>query len=183
MTRLLCATLALAMMSGLPASNSETYKFDASKLRPLLDKDQSLRSKDRPRLTFSWVSNLQSHINACWQLPKEVTDKTKVAARIVLELNPDGSLKNEPSILEVTKHPLSKAFAESAVAAIKHCAPYAFLPAEEYTGGWDKLDMSFSGDPVATSEFKSGAGYHFDPHEVQKALQQRQQERSTPSDQ
>ena len=149
MTRLLCATVALAMISGLPASKAETYKFDASKLRSLLDKDQSLRGQDRPRLTFGWVSKLQLHINACWHLPRGVTRAVDIEARVALALKPDGTLAGEPSIVEVTKHPLGKAFAENVVRAIKTCQPYSFLPADEYVGGWDKLDMTFSTDSDA----------------------------------
>jgi hypothetical protein len=137
------------MMPGLSASRAETYKFDASKLPSLRTKD------DLPRLTLSWVGKLQSHIEACWLRPKGVTDKTNVAVRIIVEFNPDGSLKSAPSLVQVTKHPMTKAFAETAITAIVRCQPYAFLPAEEYKGGWDKLDMTFSANPAGAAELKT----------------------------
>ena len=142
--RWLCAMLALAMLSGLPAGSAEPYKFDPSKLRTLLDKDQSSRSKDRPRLTFGWIRSLQSRLESCWHRPAGIANSDDIAVRIRFGLNPDGSLSDGPTIVEFSKHPLGKAFAESAVEAIKRCQPYAFLPTDEYKGGWDKLDMTFS---------------------------------------
>jgi hypothetical protein len=133
------------MMSGLPAIRAETYKFDASKLR-------SLRSKDRPRLTFSWVQTLQSRIESCWNRPKGLTSSDDIEIRIKFDLNPDGSIASGPTLVSATKQPLATAFAESALRAIKACAPYSSLPANEYKGGWDKLDMSFSTDSEAKRE-------------------------------
>ena len=145
MMRLLCTTLALAMMSGLPASRAETYKFNASKLPSLLN-------KDGPRLNLDWMGKLTSHISACWRIPDGVNKTVDIEARVALALKPDGTLADEPSIVELTQHPLGKAFAESIVRAIKTCQPYSFLPAEQYTGGWDKLDMTFSSDSDAKRE-------------------------------
>jgi hypothetical protein len=142
--RLLCATLALAMMTGLPAGRAETSKFDASKVRSLLDKDRSLPGKGRPRLTLSWVHNLLSHIAACWRLPSGVSNSDKFEMRVMVELNRDGTLVHNPIITEMTVHPRGAAIAKSVVDAIKLCQPYSFLPASEYVGGWDKLDMTFS---------------------------------------
>ena len=107
------------------------------------------------QLTLGWVGQLESHISACWQRPKGVTDETRVAVRVLVELEPDGSLKSPPSLVLVTKHPTTKAYAETVLAAIMRCQPYAFLPAEEYKNGWDKLDMTFSNNAAASAELNS----------------------------
>jgi len=57
--------------------------------------------------------------------------------------------------VQVTKHPTTKAYAETVLAAIMRCQPYAFLPAEEYKNGWDKLDMTFSNNAAASAELNS----------------------------
>lgn len=111
--------------------------------------------------------------------PKRLTDKTKIAARILVELKSWRAVKNA-SLVEVTPHPKAKAFVESVVVAIKRCQPYTFLPAEEYTGGWDKLDMTFSGNPSATAELKSGP--LIDAREISRKLDQLRRERGKTDD-
>jgi hypothetical protein len=105
---------------------------------------------------MSWAPQLTLHVEACWLRPNGITDQTKIAARITFELNPEGTRAGEPTLLELTAHPQGVAFAESAIAAIKRCSPYTFLPAEEYKGGWDKIEITFSGDPATASKLKSG---------------------------
>jgi len=111
-----------------------------------------------------------SHIKPCWHLPEGVTDKTRIAARIYVALNPDGSLASEPLLVALTVHPQGVPFAQSAIAAIKLCAPYTFLPAEEYKDGWGKLDMNFTGDPAAAQDLGD--------EQVLKKFREQQLERS-----
>ena len=133
------------------------------------------------RLAFGWVNALRSHIDACWQRPKGVTTNDAIEVQISFELNSDGSLARGPTLIEASPHRLGPAFADSAIAAIKRCQPYSFLPADEYTGGWDKLDMIFSTDAAtrAPSRLKSSPTFHFDAKEVRKTLEQRLKERDT----
>ena len=117
-----------------------------------------------------------SHVRACWSQPNSITRADDIEARIKFELRPDGTLAGEPSVVEVTKHPLAKAFAESTIAAIKRCQPYSFLPTEEYKGGWDKLDMSFSTDSDAKRE-RDRALIEKVTKGVKERLQKREQDR------
>ncbi len=130
---------------------------------------------------MTWMRPLLSRIDECRQLPDGVTDKTKIAARILVELNPDGSLKST-SLVDVTPHPKAKGFVESVIAALKRCQPYAFLPADECKGGWDKLDMNFAGDPAVANELKSLAMSRFNAEKLPKALEQRRRARKTNDD-
>ncbi len=136
-------------------------------------------------LTMSWAGQLTSHINACWLRPDGITTTDEIEVHISFELNPDGSLARGPTLIEASPHRLGPIFAESAIAAIKRCQPYSFLPADEYKGGWDKLDMTFSTDAAKTRaprslELKSAPPYqyHFDKDKILKALQQREQEKA-----
>ena len=135
------------MIVVLPAGTAEPYKFNGSKVAPLLEKD--LRSKDRLRFSVVWIEQLMSRVRSCWHQPNDVSRADDIEARVEVEFKPDGSLAGEPSVVAVTKHPLGDAFAQSTVKAIKDCQPYSFLPAEQYKGGWDKLDMTFSTDSDA----------------------------------
>jgi hypothetical protein len=98
----------------------------------------------------------------------------------LFELNPDGSLKTEPGLLDLTAHPLSNAFAASAIDAIKRCQPYTFLPADEYTNGWDKLEMTFAiGSPETEMKgSKSGRQYQY-KFNGDAMIKQLQRERDT----
>jgi hypothetical protein len=111
-----------------------------------------LRAGHAARLTMSWAPQLISHVHTCWAPPKNITRADDIEARIEFKLKRDGTLAGEPSVVEVTKHPLSKAFTNSIVKAIKTCQPYSLLPVDQYKGGWDKLDMSFSTDSDAKRE-------------------------------
>jgi len=111
-----------------------------------------LDKKDSPRLSFSWVHSLQSRIAKCWLLPNGLKSSNDIEIRVKFELNPDGSIASGPTLVDATKQPKASAFAESTVRAIKTCAPYLFLPANEYKGGWDKLDMTFASDSDAKRE-------------------------------
>jgi hypothetical protein len=126
------------------------------------------------KMTFGWFGQLKSHIDACWQRPSGITNDDAIEARILVVLNPDGTLNRKPELVDVTMHPLSKAFVESAFAAIEHCQPYSFLPADEYKDGWDKLDMTFSTDAAmrSPSRLKPKAG-SFSSKKVEKLLHER----------
>jgi hypothetical protein len=104
--------------------------------------------------TADWINQLRSRIDSCWLLPSGVTNKTKIAARFIITFNPDGTLANPPALINVTIHPQTMAFVESVIAAVKRCQPYTFLPAGEYKNGWDKVDMTFSGDPESGRELR-----------------------------
>ena len=126
------------------------------------------------KVTFGWFGQLKSHIDGCWQRPTGITNDDAIEARILVALNPDGTLNRKPELIDVTTHPLSKAFVRSAFAAIERCQPYSFLPAEEYKDGWDKLDMTFSTDAAihAPSRLKPKAG-SFSSRKIEKLLRDR----------
>lgn len=137
------------------------------------------RASHAAGLTFDWVLKLRSHIDAYWHRPSGSPTRPRSLRAFWSNSNPGGAVKNA-SLVEVTPHPKAKAFVESVVVAIKRCQPYTFLPAEEYTGGWDKLDMTFSGNPSATAELKSGP--LIDAREISRKLDQLRRERGKTDD-
>ena len=135
--------------------------YDNSKIAALLDK----RSPERhavtgdtinrdPRLgteagratklTMSWVGALQAKIKDCWTMPAGVRETGNIEIRIYFELARDGSVVGTPRLLAGPPNVNGPAIGESAIRAIQKCQPYTFLPPAEYTGGWDRLDITFT---------------------------------------
>lgn len=135
--------------------------FDQSKIAALLDKRDPSRhatagdtinntssfgtsTGQAQRLTMSWVGALQARIKQCWNVPAGVRDAENIEIRVYFELRKDGSVAGMPRLLEGSRNAAGPAIAESAIRAIQQCQPYSFLPPQEYAGGWDRLDITFS---------------------------------------
>ena len=135
--------------------------FDQSKIAALLDKRDPSRhatagdtinntssfgtsTGQAQRLTMSWVGALQARIKQCWNVPAGVRDAENIEIRVYFELRKDGSVAGMPRLLEGPRNAAGPAIAESAIRAIQQCQPYSFLPPQEYAGGWDRLDITFS---------------------------------------
>ena len=135
--------------------------FDQSKIAALLDKRDPSRhatagdtinntssfgtsTGQAQRLTMSWVGALQARIKQCWNVPAGVRDAENLEIRVYFELRKDGSVAGLPRLLEGSRNAAGPAIAESAIRAIQQCQPYSFLPPQEYAGGWDRLDITFS---------------------------------------
>ena len=61
---------------------------------------------------------------------------------IGIDLLPDGSLAAEPRVLDTGFDPLSQIAAESAIRAVRICAPYDMLPPEKYSA-WRDIEFIF----------------------------------------
>ena len=66
----------------------------------------------------------------------------QITVRIEIRLSRNGSLADNPKILNSGSGPLFRDMADSALRAIIACAPYA-LPPDMYEGGWDHMIMNF----------------------------------------
>ncbi|MBN8921341.1 MAG: hypothetical protein J0H62_11980, partial [Rhizobiales bacterium] len=85
---------------------------------------------------------MRSQLRKCWDLP---ADLASTSARVVLRLflNPDGTLADEPMLIEATASADGPVVMMAAKRAVEGCAPYAFLPREKYSE-WKQLDIGFS---------------------------------------
>ena len=139
----------------------QELKFDADKIAALIDKrapqrnaatGETLNSSasmgtqtgQAKSLTLSWVNALQAKIAQCWNVPAGVRDAEEIKVRIYFELKRDGTVNGQPQLLGGSPSQFGPAVGESGIRAIQQCQPYNFLPADEYAGGWDKLDITFS---------------------------------------
>jgi len=54
----------------------------------------------------------------------------------------DGSLASAPEVVNRNPHPLFQTAAESAVQAVRRCAPFNFLPADKFES-WKEIELNF----------------------------------------
>lgn len=143
-----------------PAPKQE-QKFDADKIAALLDKrtpernaatgealnataSMGTQTGQAKSLTLSWVNALQAKIAQCWNVPAGVRDAEDIKVRIYFELKRDGTVNGQPQLIGGSPSQFGPSVGESGIRAIQQCQPYNFLPQNEYAGGWDKLDITFS---------------------------------------
>ena len=70
------------------------------------------------------------------------TGDTGVTVTVRIQFNKDGSLSAEPRLMNQGSHPAFQAAAESALRAVRRCAPYTFMPPAKYEG-WKDIIVDF----------------------------------------
>jgi len=96
-------------------------------------------------LTLSEVDALRARIAACWTPPAGWTDPAEVRVVLIIALAPDGSVAGQPQVVDVPPGRYAQTAPESAVRAVRACAPYV-LPPEKYPD-WKEVKITF--DPRA----------------------------------
>jgi outer membrane biosynthesis protein TonB len=145
-------------------------KFDPDRIAALLDKDKDAPQQpppDKPpeqtasvppaqptvggttasvdaRMTANELDALRSRLAQCWSPPIGWTDPAEVRVVLLISLNPDGSVASEPEVMQRPDGRYAQPAAESALRAVRRCAPYA-LPAEKYES-WKQVKVTF--DPT-----------------------------------
>lgn len=112
-----------------------------------------------PQLTMPEVDSIRDKVTPCWKVRDLIphpglTEQANVTIRFALER--DGSI-SEIEAVPVPAHITDRnqrdfhgAMAESALSAVKNCAPY-ILPPEKYES-WRKMSLIFSFAPLARPE-------------------------------
>ncbi len=92
------------------------------------------------RLSQSETDALVAQMRSCWNLlPAEIDSGLSV--RLLVELNPDGSVVGAPRVLEQDGSAVGISIARAAVTAVRKCGPYR-LAAEKYEA-WRQVDVTF----------------------------------------
>ncbi len=131
--------------------------FNPDKIAALLDKDKAAAEPDKPapslggttsaidaQMTATELDALRSRLAQCWSPPIGWTDPSEVRVILMLSLNPDGSVAGDPQILERPNGRYEQAAPESALRAVRRCAPYT-LPPDKYES-WKQVKITF--DPI-----------------------------------
>jgi len=134
-------------------------KFDASRIAALLDKRDPQRKSatgdtlsNKPALgtaTGTAVALSQNEIDAlrarlrqCWNVPVGVAEARDLIVTVRIQFKQDGSLLMEPRLMNSASHPAFVTASESALRAVRTCAPYTFLPAAKYEA-WKDVIVDF----------------------------------------
>lgn len=136
-------------------------KENAQPTRPNASPSQTTETADRARpaigagdrLTASVVAKMQSAVQPCWNAGAIIGAPEPEKLRVVLEfeLNRDGTLVSAPRVENALQINLSgnqfwKVAEREAIAAVVKCAPYDFLPLDQYDT-WKDMRLNF--DPSA----------------------------------
>jgi colicin import membrane protein len=93
-------------------------------------------------LSQSELDALRARLRENWGVPIGVREARDLMVEVQFELNPDGSLKGEPKVVNKMTHPAFQMAAEYAVRAVIKGAPYTFLSRAKYDV-WKDLVVSF----------------------------------------
>jgi outer membrane biosynthesis protein TonB len=134
-------------------------KFDASRIAALLDK----RDPQRKSATGETLSNtpslgtatgravslsqneldaLRARLRECWNVPVGVAEARDLIVTVRIQFKQDGSLQTDPRLMNSGGHPAFQVAAESALRAVRTCAPFSFLPAAKYEA-WKDVIVDF----------------------------------------
>jgi len=93
------------------------------------------------QMMLSELDALRARLAQCWNIQLAPPDPSDLRVRVKMFLNPDGTLNQPPMIVEARPNEFGRSAAESAVRAVRRCAPYT-LPAEKYDT-WREIIVTF----------------------------------------
>jgi len=140
-----------------PSQLEREKKFTLKSIAALLDKakkeDQSMigsstneRQDFGQPLTLSEVDAVKAKIETCWSMPGGAEGAENFVVRIRFALNPDGSFRGAPKIIDQGSRAGNDAYYRTASAAalraVQKCEPYDMLPRAKYRR-WQDMEMTF----------------------------------------
>jgi colicin import membrane protein len=142
-----------------PKHEPEQPKFDASRIAALLDKREPRRlaaagdtinhtptlgtaTGQASKLSQNEIDALRARIQQCWNPPAGMADARDIIVQVRILFRPDGSLAAEPRLIGSGGGSQQQIAAESALRAIRRCAPYSFMPAAKYDA-WKDVEVTF----------------------------------------
>lgn len=103
----------------------------------------SSRGSSEP-LTISEIDLIRRQIERCWNPPVGAKDAQDLVIRARVQLNPDGSLRQPPELLDRPRSdPFWAAAADSVRRAILRCTPIKNLPPGKYER-WRDIEFTFN---------------------------------------
>jgi hypothetical protein len=96
----------------------------------------------------SEAAALKAHMQKCWSFSGGAGDLQNLKAVVRVSLRPNGALAAAPILLEASASAHGPKLVEAALAAVRRCEPYSFLPATKYQE-WKILDLHFSPQGLA----------------------------------
>jgi hypothetical protein len=113
--------------------------------------DRAGESADtKAKVALEEIAAFKAQLRKCWSLPEGVASTQHVKVIVRVALKQDGSLAGNPELIEFAPTPSTPGIVQSAMRALRQCAPYRMLPAAKYDQ-WKLLDLNFSPDAMAGS--------------------------------
>lgn len=142
-----------------PTPEQPQEQFDVDKLTAMLDQPATEPAAPTPqpqemqptlgspdatasvRMTANELDALRARLAQCWNPPIGWVDPAEVRVVLILSLNADGSVNGQPQIVEAPQGQFARQAPESALRAVRRCAPY-ILPPEKYDA-WREVKVTF----------------------------------------
>jgi hypothetical protein len=145
-----------------PEPPKPQHKFDASQIQQrlaLLDKRDPQRraatgdtlnttpslgvpTGSAATLSQSEIDALRARLRDCWTVPVGLAEARDLTVTVRIQFNKDGSLSTDPQLMNHGTHPAFQAASESALRAVRRCAPYTFMPPAKYEA-WKDVIVDF----------------------------------------
>lgn len=139
-----------------PEQQTQETEFSADEIAALINRDENQggggASDQAPAtlgapegrdatLSESEMDALRRQIARCWNPPVGAVGAADLIVRVQMNLAEDGSLRGNASVVNSSGNPSFQAAADSALRAVRRCAPYS-LPFEKYSA-WQDVIVNF----------------------------------------
>jgi outer membrane biosynthesis protein TonB len=116
---------------------------------PVEETGESGAARERIAKFTEGVKEFKEQVRRCFKLPTGLPAGQQLQMVIRIALAPSGALARDPEMVAAKMSPLGPALRDSAINAVRQCAPYK-LPADKYQD-WKVLDIDFSPDQMMGS--------------------------------
>ena len=124
------------------AASAPVIEDNSQKIEDAVERMQMSQMEAR-RATITLQALIRSKVESCWSIPAGANAAEDLAVSVRIYLRPNGTLARAPEFVDTSRmsEPYYRAAAESAVRAVRRCAPYE-LPADQYQL-WRELIFTF----------------------------------------
>jgi outer membrane biosynthesis protein TonB len=144
-------------------AKEETKAFDPERISALINKMRKPEAKPEPQaqaqpqpqrlgesLSMSELDLIRRQFERCWNPPAGARDAANLVVRVRVSLNPDGSLRTLPELIDRSRmgDGFWQAAADSALRAVRRCEPLRDLPAGKYER-WRDIELTFDPKDLA----------------------------------
>ncbi len=130
---------AAALLASVCAATAACADDVDGRMRPV---ERRVAEMKPEQLTAGEVEALRRRLAQCWDLPVVLKNASGVTVMVRIDLNLDGSLARPPAVINHSQHPLFRVAAESALRAVRKCAPFTALPTAKYDA-WKTIEVNF----------------------------------------
>jgi hypothetical protein len=103
---------------------------------------------DSAEIGVDATAAFRDRLKTCASLPGTISSADRIRIVLRVSLAPNGTLAGDPVLIEASASAKGPALMQSAVRALRACAPYTMLPPDKYKE-WKTLDLSFTPQDMA----------------------------------